>query len=114
MQKRVEFRTRDDIFDELWEIQIEIYVKTIGPGEASKQATLGCACLNTCFRLIACFGPQVKGSRLAQASKQATCVFRLISLLAWLARNGEGYRKANAPMRDGASSLFEYGQVNII
>jgi hypothetical protein len=64
MQKRVEFRTRDDIFDELWEIQIEIYVKTIGPGEASKQATLGCACLNTCFRLIACFGPQVKGRAL--------------------------------------------------
>jgi len=95
--KAREFRTRDDIFDELWEIQIEIYVKTIGPGEASKQATLGCACLNTCFRLIACFGPQVKGSRLQRETAKAI-----------------DNRKANAPMRDGASSLFEYGQVNII
>jgi hypothetical protein len=42
---RVEFPSREDIFDARWEIQIEIYVKTIGLGEASKQATLGCACL---------------------------------------------------------------------
>ena len=63
----------------------------------SKLASITRLRLFVLYRLIACFGPQVKGSRLQRETAKAI-----------------DNRKANAPMRDGASSLFEYGQVNII